>query len=198
MNSPRLSADARREQILEVAINVFGRAGYYGASMNDIADAAGVTKPVLYQHFDSKHYLYLELISSTAEGLREAIRVAVGGRMTGREQLEAAFQAYFEFFEQDPGHFRVLYGEGVRSDPAFTEQLIALEVEMTAFTAELITIPSLEQSDKLLFAYGISGLLESSVRRWSEEEDRRDAKEVALLTAELVWRGLRGAGSIRH
>ena len=166
--------------------------------MNDVALAAGVTKPVLYQHFDSKHYLYLELISSTAEGLREAIRVAVESRTTGREQLDAAFQAYFEFFEQDPGHFRVLYGEGVRSDPAFTEQLIALEVEMTAFTAELITIPSLEESDKLLFAYGISGLLESSVRRWSEEEDRRDAKEVALLTAAPVWRGLRGAGSIRH
>ena len=67
MSSPRLSADARREQILDVAINVFGRAGYYGASMNDIADAAGVTKPVLYQHFDSKGELYSALLGDEIE-----------------------------------------------------------------------------------------------------------------------------------
>ena len=60
-SSPRLSATARREQILDVALEVFGRAGFHGASMNDVADAAGVTKPVLYQHFDSKRELYRAL-----------------------------------------------------------------------------------------------------------------------------------------
>ena len=48
VSNPRLTASARREQILDVALEVFGRAGYHGASMNDVADAAGVTKPVLY------------------------------------------------------------------------------------------------------------------------------------------------------
>ena len=74
MNGPRLSADARREQILDVAIDVFGRAGYYGASMNDIADAAGVTKPVLYQHFDSKSDLYAALLDEVGDRMLECDR----------------------------------------------------------------------------------------------------------------------------
>ena len=61
-SNPRLTATARREQILDVALEVFGRAGFHGASMNDVADAAGVTKPVLYQHFDSKRELYRALL----------------------------------------------------------------------------------------------------------------------------------------
>ena len=73
MNAPRLSADARREQILDVAIQVFGRAGYYGASMNDIADAAGVTKPVLYQHFDSKSVLYAALLDEVGARMLSSI-----------------------------------------------------------------------------------------------------------------------------
>ena len=73
MNTPRLSADARREQILDVAIDVFGRSGYYGASMNDIAEAAGVTKPVLYQHFDSKHELFLELLRQVSGDVERVI-----------------------------------------------------------------------------------------------------------------------------
>jgi len=58
----RLPAAARRAQLLDVARKVFGRDGYRGASMEDIAEAAGVTKPVLYQHFPSKHALYASLL----------------------------------------------------------------------------------------------------------------------------------------
>ena len=77
MSSSRLSAPARREQILDVALEVLGRAGYHGASMNDIAEAAGVTKPLLYQHFDSKRALYLELVGSVSDTMLEAIGKAV-------------------------------------------------------------------------------------------------------------------------
>ena len=73
MSSLRLTADARRTQILDVAVDVFGQGGYYGASMNDIADAAGVTKPVLYQHFDSKSDLYRALIDDVGDRMIEAI-----------------------------------------------------------------------------------------------------------------------------
>ena len=79
-SSPRLSATARREQILDVALEVFGRAGFHGASMNDVADAAGVTKPVLYQHFDSKRELYRALLEEVGSRLLSAI--APGGDTT--------------------------------------------------------------------------------------------------------------------
>ena len=67
-HAQRLSAPARREQILDVALDVFA-SGFHGASMNDIADAAGVTKPVLYQHFDSKRDLYKALIDEVGDRL---------------------------------------------------------------------------------------------------------------------------------
>ncbi|MGB9347936.1 MAG: helix-turn-helix domain-containing protein, partial [Ilumatobacteraceae bacterium] len=67
--SPRLPANARREQILDVALEVFATHGFHGSSMNDVADAVGVTKPVLYQHFDSKRDLYQALIDEVGDRL---------------------------------------------------------------------------------------------------------------------------------
>ena len=71
--SIRLPAPARREQILDVAVEVFARNGFHGASMNDVAEAAGVTKPVLYQHFDSKQDLYMALLDEVGNRLLTAI-----------------------------------------------------------------------------------------------------------------------------
>ncbi|MGH9249663.1 MAG: helix-turn-helix domain-containing protein, partial [Acidimicrobiales bacterium] len=58
----RLSASRRRHQLVDVALRVFAERGFHDASMNDIAEAAGVTKPVLYQHFTSKRGLFSELL----------------------------------------------------------------------------------------------------------------------------------------
>lgn len=85
MSSPRLSADARRQQILDVAIDEFGRSGYFGTSMNDIAEAAGVTKPVLYQHFDSKADLYRALLDEVGTRLIETIAKATTEAADGRD-----------------------------------------------------------------------------------------------------------------
>jgi len=74
--SPRLPANARREQILDVALVVFATNGFHGASMNDVADAVGVTKPVLYQHFDSKRDLYQALIDEVGNRLLASITKA--------------------------------------------------------------------------------------------------------------------------
>ena len=74
MASPaRLTANERREQVLNVALAVFAQRGYHTTSMNDIADAAGVTKPVLYQHFDSKRALYIAVLETVGEGMITAM-----------------------------------------------------------------------------------------------------------------------------
>ena len=82
MSSPRLTATARREQLLEVALEVFARAGYHGTSMNDVAEAAGVTKPVLYQHFESKRELYQALLDEVGARMLSAIGTATAGAPT--------------------------------------------------------------------------------------------------------------------
>ena len=72
----RLPAAKRRLQLLAVALDVFAERGFYSTSMNDVADAAGVTKPVLYQHFGSKRELFVELLGEIGAGLSEVIGTA--------------------------------------------------------------------------------------------------------------------------
>ena len=193
----RLGAEERREQLLSAALATFGRNGFVATSMNDVALEAGVTKPVLYQHFDSKHHLYLELLAATGEALVARLADAVTSAANGREQVERSFATFFHFFADEPGHFTVLFGEGVRSDPSFTAELLRVEDAFAAFTADFIDIPGLDRADRLLYARAIAGMLESSVRRWIQEGERRNPDDAAAMMAELAWRGLRGLGSNR-
>src|SRR3954449_3731388 len=93
----RLPAARRRRQLLDVALGVFAARGMHGTSMDDIAEAAGVTKPVLYQHFRSKRALFLELLDEVGQHLLTAITNATSTAATPREQVERGLTAYFQF-----------------------------------------------------------------------------------------------------
>src|ERR1041384_2531455 len=92
----RLPADQRRLQLLEVARARFADQGFHATSMDEIAEAAGVTKPVLYQHFPSKRALYSELLDDTGKQLLQMLAESAG-TTRGRAAVEAGFRAYFEF-----------------------------------------------------------------------------------------------------
>ena len=108
----RLPAAERRRQILDVALEVFARHGYHDTSMNALASEAGVTKPVLYQHFVSKHDLFEVLLTETGDRLMRAIEAAEAEE-TPRRQVEAGFRAFFHFFDERPAAFSVLYGSSL-------------------------------------------------------------------------------------
>lgn len=191
----RLGATERRTQLLAVARTTFGTHGYSATSMNDVALAAGVTKPVLYQHFESKHHLFLELLTDTANQLVEQIESAVARANSGREKVESGFAAYIDFFTSDPHHFHIIYGEGVRSDPTFLHELRELQLSFGALTAEHIDIEGLDHESRLVAAQAVSGLLESAVRHWLDSETTHTADELASLLSSLAWRGLRGTAT---
>src|SRR5579859_7602555 len=92
----RLTAEQRRQQLFAVALELFAQRGYRATTMDDIAEAAGVTKPLLYQHFSSKRSLYLELAHSVARDLLEAIAEATARAEGPRQQVELGFTAYFD------------------------------------------------------------------------------------------------------
>ena len=118
--SSRLTATARREQLLEVALDVFARAGYHATSMNEVAEAAGVTKPVLYQHFESKRELYQALLDEVGARMLTAIVTATADAPDGRSQTEIGFRAYFRWVAEDHAAFMLLYGSGSRRDEEFS------------------------------------------------------------------------------
>jgi len=160
--------------------------------MNDIALAAGVTKPVLYQHFDSKHDLFLELLTTTASELSAAIETAVDAASTGREKIENAFAAAVHFFGDTPANFRVFYGEGVRTQPEFAEAHRGLIESIHQFIADHIDIESLDRDHRMIAATAVAGQLEAGIGHWIDGGREQTADDVAELLASLAWRGLRG------
>ena len=110
----RLPRDQRRVQLLDAANEVFRSKGYHAAAMDDIADAAGVSKPVLYQHFPSKLDLYLALLDQSCDRLVEIVEEALDSTEDNADRVVATVAAFFEFVSSDSGEFRLCLR--IRSD----------------------------------------------------------------------------------
>ena len=189
----RLPADERRDQLLQVALTAFGTKGYHGTSMNNIAEAAGITKPVVYQHFDSKHELFLTLLVDIGDRLRAAIVTALessGGSPRGL--VEAGFSAFFEFFGADPHAFAVLFGDGVREDADFLHELEKVEESLVENIIAVLHMPDVSEDRRRVLAHGVVGLSEGIGRYWLDRGFDLDPSELARQTAEMAFFGLRG------
>ncbi len=190
MNAPRLTADARRQQIIDVAIDEFGRAGYFSTSMNDIAEAAGVTKPVLYQHFDSKADLYRALLDEVSARLLHQIAKATSDAADGRERTERGFAAYFHWVAEQRHEFALLFGSGNRHDGEFSGQLRRITDDAATAIAGLIDI-ELHPQHRQTLAHGLVGLAEGASRRLVGTDEPFDPDAVAEMVSQLAWAGLR-------
>src|SRR5271167_2323078 len=93
----RLPRLARRRQLLDAALEVFVARGYHAAAMDEIAERAGVSKPVLYQHFPGKLELYLALLDESVDTLVATVRDALRSNPDPKQRVGATFGAYFEF-----------------------------------------------------------------------------------------------------
>ena len=113
----RLSRSARRAQLLVAARDVFAAQGYHAAAMDDIAERAGVSKPVLYQHFPGKLELYRALLTTCADELVERVRDAIGRTSDNRERVAAAVSAYFDFVAGDGQAYRLVFESDLRGEP---------------------------------------------------------------------------------
>lgn len=188
----RLPAARRRKQLLEVAVEVFAARGFHPTSMNDLAEAAGVTKPVLYQHFSSKRELYLELLDEIGSRLRESIGKATSEATSPRQQVQAGFAAYFQFVAGNQAAFQVLFGGGSRRDEEFASHARRVEESIADTIAALIDVPGLADETRRLLAHGIVGLAEGTSRHWLRDGHMGDPDELASRVADLAWAGLRG------
>jgi AcrR family transcriptional regulator len=190
MTATRLPADERRQQLLAVACELFARSGFHETSMDDIAESAGVTKPVLYQHFPSKRALYLELLEDTGRRLLDRLGEATARATSGRERVESGFRAYFEFAVGDRASFRLLFGASIRSDPEFARTVDEVLEAAAAAISTLIDLPASEAQRRVI-AYALVGMGESVGRHALTDLDV-DGDELAAWIAELAWFGLRG------
>ncbi len=194
MTATRLPADERRQQLLAVACELFARSGFHDTSMDDIAEAAGVTKPVLYQHFPSKRALYGELLEDTGRRLLDRLADATSRATSGRERVDAGFRAYFDFAVGDRSAFRLLFGASIRSDPEFARTVDEVLEAAATTISSLIDLPASEAQRRVI-AYALVGMGESVGRHALTDLDV-DADELAAWIAELAWFGLRGVRAL--
>ena len=189
----RLPAPRRRRQLLDVARGLFGDLGYHRTSMDALAEAAGVTKPVLYQHFGSKRDLYLEVLGDVGDQLMDAVVGAARTAGHPREQVEAGFRAYFRFVATHAGAFRLLFGGGLERDVEFAAVATRVEAAMAETIASLIDV-DVDVEHRQILAHGVIGLAEGTGRRWIAADLDLDPERLAARVAELAWAGLRGVG----
>lgn len=189
----RLPAGERREQIIDVAIPVFARRGFHGASMNDVAEAAGVTKPVLYQHFASKQDLHLALIDDVGKRMITAISKGTAGATNGKNQTELGFQAYFRWVADDRDAFLLLFSTQASGDETATKAIRRITSDAASAIAPLIAV-EIDHEKQRTLAHGLVGLAEGVSRRLVERGEDFDPDELARLVANLAWAGLRSIG----
>lgn len=189
--SLRMSAAERRSQILLAALREFASKGYHGTSMNDVAASAGVTKPVLYQHFDSKRALYLSLIDEVGGEMLETIGKATADAESGRAQTQAGIVAYFAWVASHREEFILLFGSGARRDEEFAAAVRSVEDAVAEAIAPLIDA-GLDVTHQRRLAYALVGMSEGLSRHLVLSGEAFDPREVGAQLANLAWAGLRG------
>jgi AcrR family transcriptional regulator len=192
----RMTAAARRSQLLEVALQRFAAGGYHETSMEEIADAAGVTKPVLYQHFQSKQQLFKELLDTVGRDLLRDVESRAAAESHPYQRVLAGFRAYFDFVCKRTSAFQLLFGSGARLSDDFTESVRSLEEDIASVIARFIDA-NIDDGHRDLLGHAIVGLGEVAARRWvasrsADGLDPAEADELAVRLADLVWAGLRG------
>jgi AcrR family transcriptional regulator len=187
-----MRAPERRAQLLNVARRVFGRNGFHSVSMDTVAKEAGVTKPILYDHFPSKKDLYLALLDGDLENLQQRVREALDSPIGNRERIRAGFQAYFDFVDEHAEGFQLLMQETVGTDRDFRDRVRKVRDGFLEAITELIVRESkglLDRSKAETVALGLIGMVETVAQRDPGGPKERRQTSVDMLV-QLAWTGI--------
>ena len=193
----RLTAEERRAGILDAALAVFSARGYHASSIDDIAREAGISKALIYEHFDSKQSLYGDLLEQNANELFERLASSLAGVEVeaGAARLATGLDAFFSFVEERRDAWRILFRDV--SDPETSAALDRIVEQVTVVVAALIAQdPGARSQDKSesepairVLAQMLVGAVQSVANWWAEHPEV--AREQALeLVMDFAWVGL--------
>ncbi|NDI11274.1 MAG: TetR/AcrR family transcriptional regulator [Actinobacteria bacterium] len=191
--SARLPRDERRAQLLVAALEVFTAAGYHSAAMDEIADRANVSKPVLYQHFPSKLELYLAVLDLHIDSLVFAIQKAIASNRENSSRVAATVEAYFGFIDSEGEAFRLLFESDMNLEPQVRERLNRMTYDCAAAVSAVISIDTgLGKEESMMLAVGIIGTVQITARHWLDRDGKIDRQRATELVMNLIWRGISG------
>ncbi|MGW4463115.1 TetR/AcrR family transcriptional regulator [Micromonospora sp. NBC_01796] len=187
----RLPRSARRKQLLAAAQEVFVAQGYHSAAMDDIAERAGVSKPVLYQHFPGKLELYLALLDTHADAIVAMVREAIAATPDNKDRVSGAVRAYFDFIDHKSEAFRLVFESDLRNEPAVRERVERVEQGCIAAIADtIISNTGVHRARAELLASGLVGAAETAAQFWLAGGRQVPKSEAEALLAALSWRGI--------
>ena len=201
-----MSAADRREAILDAARSAFAERGFHETSLDSVAERAGVSKALLYEHFSSKRELYVAMLEMHVRELVERISGAVAGAEPGEPRMRAGLEAFFGFVEERRGAWRIMFRNS--DDPDVSIRLDRLRDEVAAAIAQLMSeeaaakgldFPKMPQMVEMI-AQQLVGAMQSLADWWDLHRDvpRDDVLQVAMdfawMGQERLSRGERWAG----
>jgi AcrR family transcriptional regulator len=194
----RLSAPDRRVAILDAALEIFSRSGYHGASIDEIAQQAGISKALIYEHFPSKKDLHASLLERHVQDIFERLAQTAATPEPGEVRLRRGVEAFLEWSETHPDAFRLLFRDTFEVDVA--EVLRRLQQQATFAIAGLMASEPIaevhndvsEDTRRLaveIFAQQLSGAVQS-LAIWWRENPQVERSFVVDCVMDFAWLGL--------
>lgn len=200
VKSKRMPRAVREQQMLDAAVHIFGQRGYMAASMDDIAELAGVSKPLVYLYLNSKDELFTACIRREAKALTDAVRAGVRTDLPADRQLWEGLLAFFAHTLQNPDGWAVLHLQARTHGEPFAAEVTAMREELVAFVTQLIAVaareahrdpPPAERAE-----HEVAGLAEAlvgaaeSLAAWANTTPGVSAKQAAATLMNFAWAGL--------
>jgi AcrR family transcriptional regulator len=189
----RLPRLARRKQLLGAAQEVFVAQGYHAAAMDEIAERAGVSKPVLYQHFPGKLELYLALLDEHAEALVKIVREALESTSDNKLRVQACMQAFYDFVAGDGEAYRLVFESDLRNVAPVRARVDRANQQCAEMIAQVIAEDTDAPAEEAhLLGMGLVGMAEVSARFWLSQHRAIPKDTAEKIIARLAWRGISG------
>ena len=193
----RMPRAVREQQMLDAAVRVFGQRGYRAASMDTIAELAGVSKPLVYLYLNSKEDLFAACIRREASALLAAVRGGVDLRQPADRQLWTGLRAFFTHTAQRPDGWAILHRHARTHGEPFLAEVTALRAEIVAFVTELIAraartapgAPELTEREVAGLAEALVGAAEA-LAVWANTDPSVSANQAAATLMNVAWAGL--------
>jgi AcrR family transcriptional regulator len=187
----RLTAAARRAQLIDVGRAVFAKRGYDATSVEDIAEHAKVSKPIIYEHFGGKEGLYAVVVDREMEYVVRRIAEAIASG-SPRERVERAALAFLTYVKDHPDGFAVLaHGAPVASATGGMSSLLNDVAERVGeIFAATFKEAGYDSKTAPIYAHALIGMV-TSVGQWWTEARKPSIEDVATHLSALAWMGLR-------
>ncbi|MEU6576110.1 TetR/AcrR family transcriptional regulator [Streptomyces sp. NPDC046805] len=197
VKTKRMPRAVREQQMLDAAVRTFGRRGYRAASMDEIAELAGVSKPLVYLYLNSKDDLFATCIRREAAALTDAVRTAVRPDVPVDRQLWDGLRAFFTHTAEHPDGWSLLHLRARTGGEPFAAEVTAMREELVALVTRLIVSATREACrDPHVPEYEVAGLAEAlvgaaeSLAGWSNGTPDVTARQAAATLMNFAWSGL--------